>query len=92
MTAGTLTANDALLNEFEEELQRYAGQRAATGAPAKKARLAAADANVDLAADAFDGLASGYGVGHRPGAEGGGVRTAGTKAEDIAQARPATEL
>ena len=83
-TAGTLTANDELLNEFEEELQRHASDLDRTGNPAKRARLAAADASVNVAAENYDGFSEGYGLRHQPGAENARVRAAGAQAADIA--------
>jgi hypothetical protein len=82
--AGTLTANDELLTDFEEELARYDAGATRDAAPAKRARLAAADPTVNIAADAYDGFSRGYGVQHGPGREPADVGTAGARAADLA--------
>jgi hypothetical protein len=83
--AGMLTANDELLNEFEEELQQCAQDAQREGRDAKAARLAAADAAVNLVSELHDGFSGGYGTRHGSGVENASVRAAGTQASDIAQ-------
>lgn len=82
--AGTLSANDELLTDFEEELQRFEDELRTRRRAAAAARAAAADPTVDVAADAFDGFSNGYGVRHGPGREAAAIGTAGAQAADLA--------
>lgn len=82
--AGTLSANDELLTDFEEQLQKYEIEVRTQRRGADAARSAAADPTVDLTADAHDGFSGGYGVRHGPGREGAATGTAGAQAADLA--------
>eukprot|EP00892_Ulva_mutabilis_P010075 jgi/Ulvmu1/743/UM010_0116.1 len=83
--AGTLSANDELLTDFEEELQRFEDDIRKRRRAAAAARAAAADPTVDVAADSHDGFSSGYGVRHGPGREAAATGMAGAQAADLAQ-------
>lgn len=82
---GTLSANDELLTDFEEELARFEAELRTRRRAAAAARTAAADPTVDLAADAFDGFSQGYGVRHGSGREAAATGAAGAQAADLAQ-------
>lgn len=80
-----MSANDELLTDFEEELQRYEANVRARRREAAAARTAAADPTVDLTADAHDGFSGGYGVRHGSGREAAATGAAGAQAADLAQ-------
>jgi hypothetical protein len=85
LPAGILTANDELLNEFEEEVLRNARDAQAKRRKLEERRLSVADPTVNLVSELHDGFSVGYGVRHDPGREDMELVQEGTCAVDIAQ-------